>query len=333
MQDGGRDVGCVAVGGLGQAERAEDLLLEQHVEPGPGDLLDGGAEQDEVGVRVVPVGAGVVPAVLPGRDGDQFLGRPLPERVRVHRLAEAGAGDVVGQASGGVAEHPQGDALGVRQVGQPARHRGVEVDRALVDQPQQERAQVADRDVAVAEVHRGLGRYARHRLAERARDDLPSVDGDPQDHRLEVHVRLRLLGDPHDVGRPAVRGQPGRDARPSVAVVVARGGGGRHRGDEGDQGGERGRRGEARHGGRTDGSHARSLGRNPPPASRSHPRPARRSPVRPAVDALPSADVRRVTTACGTSRRRPYGRGGRAVSDMRLRRRTGRGHLYCAGTK
>jgi len=61
----------------------------------------------------------------------------------------------------------------------------VEADLVLVDEFEQKRGDIGDRDGAVAEVHGRGGWHARHRLADCQGGPLATVVGDPHDGRLE----------------------------------------------------------------------------------------------------------------------------------------------------
>jgi hypothetical protein len=100
----------------------------------------------------------------------------------------------VGVARRHIGQHAQRDLVGIGQVGQPGIDRVVEGHHLLVDESQQQRRHIRDRDGTVAEVHLRRRRQARHRLAQRFGDDLLPVDEHAHDDGLDV-----LLV--HDVAR------------------------------------------------------------------------------------------------------------------------------------
>jgi hypothetical protein len=128
-----------------------------------------------------------------------FLGRPRLEHVDVSDLLEVG-----------IAEHEvlvprrhlrqlvDRHLVGVREVGQILRQFVVETHLLLVDQLQQQRRNVRDRDSAIAEVHVGRGRHSRHRLALGGRHDLLAIDGHAEDDGPQVGFLHVVANDLHD---------------------------------------------------------------------------------------------------------------------------------------
>ena len=166
----------------------------------PVDLLERQAEDQVVGVRVVPVRARRVQQRLDVTVVQELFGRPLAERVGVELASTSGVPDhVVGVAGGHLGELAEGDLVAVRDLRQPLREPcRRELTLLLVDEDEEQRGDVGDGDGAVAEVHVDRGGYAGHRLAVRLGDDLLAVDGHPHDDRPEVASLHRLLHGPVD---------------------------------------------------------------------------------------------------------------------------------------
>ena len=198
VQHGLRDFGRIGIGGGLQAQRSEHLVLQQRGHVLAGGLLQRQAQQDVIGVRVVPVCSRIVQQ-WPRRDlGKNVLGCPLLERICVKLAAELRVADhVVGVAGRHLRQLPQGDALRVRKVGQPLRQFVVETEFLFVDELEQQRRHVGDCHRPIAEVHVGGGGHARHRVADGLREDFLAVHRDSHDHRPQVRLRHAVADHPH----------------------------------------------------------------------------------------------------------------------------------------
>ena len=183
-----------------------------------GCLLQRQPEQHVVGVRVVPIGSGLVEQRLGDGVLQNLVDGPASERIGVQRVVHLGvADDVIDVARRHLGQLTQGHPVGVGYLGQELRQLVVEAHLLLVDELEQQRGDVGDGDRAVAKVHIGSCGHARHRLAHGLGDDLLPVDRDTDDDRLQVLGRHRVAHRPHHrigLGRVGVGlvegGSPGR---------------------------------------------------------------------------------------------------------------------------
>jgi hypothetical protein len=176
--------------GVLQAERLEDPFVHQRADRLPGHLRDDLTQERVVGVRVAEAGPRFAGGWPRQRVGEQFVRGPLPERVCVEELDEGrlALGPVL-VAGGVVGEHPQGDAVGVREARAELRELVVEREPAFVFELQQQGDQLGDRHRAEAEVHVGRGRDAGHRAPEPLIDQRVGTGVDAQQRRLEAERR------------------------------------------------------------------------------------------------------------------------------------------------